>query len=126
VGWALYAVAAYIVVSAAWSLITRNHPSQSLLGIAIAAAALVVMPGLWRWRLGLAERLGSPALKGDAAESAICWWMAAPTLAGVLLSRFLGWWWADAVAGLALIWWIRGEADEALEAARTGRRGEHG
>jgi divalent metal cation (Fe/Co/Zn/Cd) transporter len=43
------------------------------------------------------------------------------TLAGLLLNQLFGWWWADPIAALALIWWIRGEANEALEAARTGQ-----
>jgi divalent metal cation (Fe/Co/Zn/Cd) transporter len=50
--------------------------------------------------------------------------MAATLLAGLVLNQLFGWWWADPVAGLAMIWWIRGEADEALEAARTGHHCE--
>ena len=79
------------------------------------------MAALWRWRLNLADRLGSPALKGDAACSAVCLYMAGTTLAGLILNQLFGWWWADPIAALALIWWIRGEANEALEAARTGQ-----
>ncbi len=48
--------------------------------------------------------------------------MAATLLAGLVLNDLFGWWWADPLAGLAMIWWIRGEATEALEAARTGQR----
>jgi len=40
----------------------------------------------------------------------------------LLLNSLFGWWWADPVAALAMIWWIRGEAHEAVEAARSGRR----
>src|SRR5216683_929069 len=40
-------------------------------------------------------------------------------LAGLLLNQFFGLWWADPLAGLALIWWIRGEANEALEASKV-------
>ena len=46
----------------------------------------------------------------------------ATLLAGLLLNRLFGW--ADPVAALAMIWWIRGEAREAVEAARTGRHEE--
>ena len=42
-------------------------------------------------------------------------------LAGLALNALLGWWWADPLAALAMIFWIRGEAAEALEAAKTGR-----
>jgi divalent metal cation (Fe/Co/Zn/Cd) transporter len=120
VGWALYALIVYIVLSSGWTLLTGIHPEPSVVGIALAVAALIVMPFLWRWRLRLSEQLHSPALRADAACSAVCVYMAGTLLAGLLLNRLFGWWWADPVAGLAMIWWIRGEAAEALESARTG------
>jgi divalent metal cation (Fe/Co/Zn/Cd) transporter len=83
-------------------------------------AALIAMPVLWRWRLSLARGLGSPALRADAACSLVCAYMSATLLVGLLLNRLFGWWWADSLAALGMIWWIRGEASEALEAARTG------
>jgi len=74
--------------------------------------------------MGLAARLDSPALRADAACSLVCLYLSATLLVGLLLNRLLGWWWADPLTALAMIWWIRGEADEALEAARTGQRDE--
>ena len=121
-GWALYGLIVYIVASSVVSLIAGSRPGPSVVGIMLAAVVLVVMPVLWRWRLALAGRLHSPALRGDAACSAVCIVMAATLLVGLLLNSLFGWWWADPLAGLAMIWWIRGEANEALEAARTGRR----
>jgi divalent metal cation (Fe/Co/Zn/Cd) transporter len=121
VGWALYGLVAYIVVSSAVSLTARSRPQASTAGIVLAVVVLVVMPVLWRWRLGLARRLHSPALRGDAACSLVCIYLAATLLAGLALNSLFGWWWADPLAGLAMIWWIRGEAREALEAARTGQ-----
>ncbi len=118
VGWALYAVIGYIVLSSGAALILGVRPQGSPVGIALTVAAILVMAALWRWRLNLADRLGSPALKGDAACSAVCLYLAGATLAGLLLNQVFGWWWADPLAGLALIWWIRSEANEALEAGR--------
>ncbi len=120
VGWALYAVVFFIVLSSGAGLLFGVHAEQSPVGIAVTVLALGVMAGLWRWRLRLADELRSPALKGDAACSAICLYLAGTTLAGLLLNQLFGWWWADSLAALALVWWIRGEANEALEAARTG------
>ena len=120
VGWALYVLIAYIVVSAVAGVALGVRPRASPIGIAIAAVSLVIMAGLWRWRLNLAERLGSPALRGDAACSVVCLYLAAATLIGLGLNALFGLWWADSLAGLALIWWIRGEAGEALEAAAGG------
>jgi divalent metal cation (Fe/Co/Zn/Cd) transporter len=119
VGFALYGLIAYIVLSAGVALVFRFEPAASPLGIGLTIASLLIMFVLWRWRLALADRLGSPALRGDAACSMVCLYMAGIALVGLLLNQFFGLWWADPVAGLALIWWIRGEAREAVEASRA-------
>jgi divalent metal cation (Fe/Co/Zn/Cd) transporter len=119
VGYALYALIAYIVLSAAVSVALRIEPQRSPVGIGLTVASLVIMAVLWRWRLALADRLGSPALRGDAACSMVCLYMAAVALAGLVLNQLFGLWWADPLAAVALIWWIRGEAREAVEAGRT-------
>jgi divalent metal cation (Fe/Co/Zn/Cd) transporter len=116
VGWALYVLIGYIVLSAIAGLVLGLRAQASPVGIGLAVASLVIMAGLWRWRLYLADRLGSPALRGDAACSVVCIYLAGATLAGLALNALFGLWWADSLAGVALIWWIRGEAGEALEA----------
>ncbi len=126
VGWALYALIGYIVISSGIALATGSRPESSPDGIALAAAALVVMLILSRWRRSLGRRLGSPALRADAACSLVCAYMSATLLVGLLLNRFFGWWWADSLAAFGMIWWIRGEAAEALEAAKSGSHCECG
>ena len=120
VGWALYAVIAFIVLSSAASFLLRLRPESSPVGVGLTVTTIFVMAALWQWRLSLADRLRSPALKADAACSAVCLYMAGTTLAGLALNQIFGWWWADPLAALVLVWWIRGEANEALEAGRTG------
>jgi divalent metal cation (Fe/Co/Zn/Cd) transporter len=119
VGWALYGLIAYIVLLAAAGLVLRLRPQPSPVGIGLSAVSIVIMAGLWRWRLALAARLGSPALRGDAACSVVCLYLAAATLVGLGLNAVFGLWWADPLAGLALVWWIRGEAKEALETSES-------
>lgn len=121
VGRGLYSLIVYVVASSAWSLASGSRPESSRAGVALAVAALVIMPLLWRWRLALAQHLDSPALRADAACSLVCIYMSAVLLVGRLLNSVFGWWWADPLAALAMIWWIRGEAREAIEAARSGR-----
>lgn len=118
VGSALYALIGYIALSAGVALVFRFEPVASPIGIGLTIASLLIMAVLWRWRLALADRLGSPALRADAACSMVCLYMAGAALAGLLLNQFFGLWWADPLAALALVWWIRGEASEALEASR--------
>jgi divalent metal cation (Fe/Co/Zn/Cd) transporter len=124
VGLALYGVVAYIVVSSVVTVLAGIRPEPSVVGLVLLVASIAVMAGLWRWRLRLADQIGSPALRGDAACSAVCLYLSVTALAGLALNSLLGWWWADPVAALLLIWWIRGEANEALEASRaTGPAG---
>jgi divalent metal cation (Fe/Co/Zn/Cd) transporter len=123
-GYGLYVVAAYIVLSSAYALVTGLRPEGTTLGVGVAMLSIGVMFVLWRWRLRLSQDLHSSALRADAACSAVCFYMGLTLLAGLLLNRVLGWWWTDPLAGLAMIWWIRGEAGEALESARTGRHCE--
>jgi divalent metal cation (Fe/Co/Zn/Cd) transporter len=123
-GIALYGLAGYIVITSAYALARGIHPEPSLPGLVLALASIAIMPGLWRWRLGLSRRIHSSALRADAACSAVCLYMAVTLLVGLALNRLFGWWWADPVAGLAMIWWIVGEAREAIEAATTGRHCE--
>lgn len=122
VGWGLSALIVYIVVSSAVTLALGGRAESSPVGLVLAVTALIVMPLLWRWRLRLSAALASPSLRADAACSLICIYMSATLLVGLLLNRLFGWWRADSLAALAMIWWIYGEAREALEAASTGRR----
>ena len=122
-GIGLVALCVYILTTSALSLWQHNHPDASIPGIALALAALVIMPILvWRKRT-IANSIDSAALRADAACSLTCAYMAATLLAGLVLTALLGWWWADAVAALALLYWIVPEAREALEGARAGRGG---
>ncbi|MEA2682518.1 MAG: hypothetical protein QOK05_846 [Chloroflexota bacterium] len=124
VGIGLYVVAAYIVVAAIFAVVQGVRPEATTFGVAVAVTSVAVMTVLWRWRLGLSERLHSSALRADAACSAVCVYMGLTMLAGLALNTAFGWWWADPLAGLGMIWWIQAEAREALEAARTGRHCE--
>jgi divalent metal cation (Fe/Co/Zn/Cd) transporter len=119
VGSALYLLIAYIGIAAAAGIVLRLRPGASPVGLGLTLASIAIMSILWRWRLSLADRLGSPALRGDAACSVVCLYLALATLVGLALNSLLGWWWADPIAGLALVWWIRGEAREAMEASAS-------
>lgn len=111
----------YVVVSSLAGLLLGIHPGRSLLGLGVAAAAVVAMPLLaWRKRV-VNQTLSSPALRADIAESASCAYLAAVTLVGVGVDALTGWWWVEYVAAFALLRWLLPEAREAIEAAREGR-----
>ena len=109
----------YLVFVGVGGLVLRLHPDGSLLGVAVSAVAVVVMPIL-AWRKHVANvAIGSPALRADIAETVTCAYMAAATLAGTALNLLAGWWWAEYVAALALLVFVVMETREAVEAARS-------
>ncbi len=116
----LFALAVYIVGDSAFAFLTQSHPEASWWGIGLALAAAIVMPLLWQGKLHVARRIGSTALKADAMCSVTCAYMSITLLAGLLLNRLLGWWWADPLAALLLVYFIVNEGREAWHEARTG------
>lgn len=120
-GVGLMLLCVYIVGVALLDLVTRAEASTSVAGLALAAAAVIGMPALaWRKRV-IARQLNSAALRGDAACSLTCAYMAGALLVGLALHMLLGWWWVESVALLAFLYWLIPEAREALEGARAGR-----
>jgi divalent metal cation (Fe/Co/Zn/Cd) transporter len=120
-GIGLVLLCVYVVATSALSLWSHNHPDRSLVGIGLATVALVLMPVLVWQKRRIAARINSPALRADAACSLTCAYMAATLLVGLALTALFGWWWTDALAALALLYWIVPEAREALEGARAGQ-----
>ncbi len=116
----LFALAVYIVGDSAFAFLTRTQPEASWWGVGLAIAAAIIMPLLWQGKLRVAKRIGSAALKADAACSVTCAYMSLTLLAGLLLNRLFGWWWADPLAALALVYFLVQEGREALHEARTG------
>jgi divalent metal cation (Fe/Co/Zn/Cd) transporter len=116
----LVLLSAYLVLVGLGGLVVRLHPEGSVLGVAVAAVAVVVMPVL-AWRKVQANAvIGSAALRADIAETITCACMAAATLAGAGLNLLYGLWWAEYAAAVALLVFIVMETKEAVEAARGG------
>ncbi len=116
----LFGLALYIVGDSTFAIFTQSRPEASWWGIGLAIAAAIIMPLLWQGKLRVARRIGSAALRADAVCSVTCAYMSFTLLAGLLLNRFFGLWWADPLAALALVYFIVREGREALHEARTG------
>lgn len=98
VGIALALLCVYGVVSALSGLLTQANPESSLVGIALSLAAIIVMPWLGFTKRRIAARIESGALRGDAASSFTCGYMAATVLVGLALNARFHWWWAEDIA----------------------------
>ena len=114
VGWSFLILAAYVAFDAAMSLIRREAPDESRVGIALAAVSVVVMPLLVRAKRRVAAQLNSRALAADSKQTELCTWLSAILLGGLVLNALAGWWWADPVAALVMVPIIANEGVEAL------------
>jgi divalent metal cation (Fe/Co/Zn/Cd) transporter len=108
-----FLLAPYIAVQAVRDLLSGHHAGESVLGIIVTAASLVVMPilGLAKQRLG--QRLNSGAIKGEGLQNLICASQAGAVLIGLAATAALGWSWVDPTIGLLLAGWAIREGIEA-------------
>jgi divalent metal cation (Fe/Co/Zn/Cd) transporter len=120
----LVLLCAYVVLTSVAGLAIRIKPEPSVIGLGVAAVALVAMPLLARAKRGVNRVINSASLRADIAETLSCAYLAAITLAGIGLSMVLGWWWAEYVAAFALLIWLVPETREAVEAALRGTVGD--
>jgi divalent metal cation (Fe/Co/Zn/Cd) transporter len=112
-GGLLFALAVYVIASAAWSLWTREGGEFSSLGIAVALTAIPIMYVLARRKLDIAEKLGSRAMRADAVESIVCGWLSFVVVIGLLAQLLTGLWWVDAATSLGIVGFLVKEAREA-------------
>src|SRR6059058_502411 len=117
IGFSLYALVAYVVLNSAYGLfvtkrITDTH--ESVWGILIGVVAKIGMPILAAYKLKVATRLDSRALRADAVESIVCGYLSIVLIVGLAATRILGWWCLDSVAALALIPFLIKEARAAI------------
>jgi divalent metal cation (Fe/Co/Zn/Cd) transporter len=113
VGASFLLLAIYIAFDSPSALWHKQAPSESIPGIIVAAASLVVMPLLARAKRRVARDLGSGAMHADSRQTDVCAYLAAILLAGLILNAALGWWWADPVAGLLMLPLIVNEGRQA-------------
>jgi len=108
-------LADYVLYEAIITQVVRKPPEHSTVGIVLAALSLIVMPLLVYYKRRVASQLGSGALEAEARQTLVCAYLSAILLVGLGLYAWLGYWWADPVAGVAMVPLI---AWEGLEAVR--------
>ena len=78
-----------------YGLIVHSKPENTILGIGISAAAVLIMPYLAIVKRRVSSRIHSEALAGDAVKSITCAYMAGTVLIGLVLNTLFGWWWVE-------------------------------
>ena len=115
-----FALAGFVLLTSVLNFIGYRDAQRSLVGIGVLLAAAVAMPWLASQKRKLAVVTSSAALKADAAESALCGYMAWIALAGLVVNVVWNKPWADPAAALALTPLILREGWEAVHSSRLG------
>jgi divalent metal cation (Fe/Co/Zn/Cd) transporter len=97
-----FALAAYVTVESARSLLGGAEAQHSTVGLVLAAVSLAVMPGLSYAQRRAGRELGSRSAVADSKQTLLCTYLSAVLLVGLGLNSLFGWSWADPVAAMVI------------------------
>ena len=125
-GGLLFVLAAFLAIASVLTLRGHIEARSSPIGIVVLILAAVVMPWLAQQKRLLSATTASAALRADAAESAVCGYLALIALAGLAINAIWRVSWADPVAALVLSPLIMREGWEAMKGKPCGHIGKEG
>jgi divalent metal cation (Fe/Co/Zn/Cd) transporter len=108
-----FILAPYVGVEAIRSLISGDRPEESIVGIALAASSVVVMPLLGRAKQRIGSRMGSSATASEGKQNLLCAYLAGALLVGLLGNALFGAWWLDPIVALFIAYVAIQEGREA-------------
>ena len=111
-----FILAPYVTFESARALVNGSHADESVVGIALAASSLLVMPYLGRAKQRIGARMGPSATASEGKQNLLCAYLAGALLIGLLGNALVGAWWLDPVVGLLI----------AFVAVREGREAWRG
>jgi divalent metal cation (Fe/Co/Zn/Cd) transporter len=111
-----FILAPYVTIESVRALVNGSHPDESMVGIALAASSLVLMPLLGRAKQRIGSRMGSSATASEGKQNLLCAYLAGALLVGLLGNAVVGAWWLDPLVGLLI----------AVVAVREGREAWRG
>lgn len=102
IAWSFFALAGYVGIDAVATLITGRAAEHSIVGVALAAASLLIMPMLSTAQRRAGRELNSRSAVADSRQTMLCTYLSAVLLVGLLLNSLLGWSWADPVVAIVI------------------------
>lgn len=114
IAFAFVGLALYLLAQTAYVFAVGYHPQHSPLGIAWTAVTAAVMFALATGKRRTGTRLGNPVLVTEGRVTTIDALLACAVLLGLALNALVGWWWADPLAGLVIVYYAAREAAEIL------------
>jgi len=114
IGIAFVLLVVYIASQLAYTVLARIHPAASAGGIGWTAATFVAMLLLAHGKRVTGERLGNEVLRTESRVTLVDAYLAGAVLIGLALNALAGWWWADPLASLIIVYYGIREARHAL------------
>jgi divalent metal cation (Fe/Co/Zn/Cd) transporter len=108
-----FILAPYVGIEGVRALIEGHHPDESVVGIALSASSLVVMPLLGRAKQRIGNRIGSSATASEGKQNLLCAYLAGALLIGLLGNALFGAWWLDSAVALLIAYVAVQEGREA-------------
>jgi divalent metal cation (Fe/Co/Zn/Cd) transporter len=118
IGAGFLALSIYVLVQSLYSLITQVEPHRSWVGIAWLAATFGVMLLLAWGKLSIGRRIDNAVLLTESRVTFIDAYLAGAILVGLVLNAAFGWWWADPLAALVIVYYGFREGRTALLESR--------
>ena len=96
-------IAPYVAAESLRNLLSQHRSETTVIGIALTAIAVVLMPLLGYAKRQLGTKLDSAATAGEGTQNYLCATQAAAVLVGLAVTAvWPGGWWVDPVIGLAV------------------------
>jgi divalent metal cation (Fe/Co/Zn/Cd) transporter len=105
IGGAFFALSAYVLGQAVYTVALGGHPGTSTLGTLWLAVTLLAMLLLAWGKLRAGRQLDHAVLLTEARVTLVDAYLAGAVLVGLLLNAAIGWWWADPLAGLVIVYY---------------------
>jgi divalent metal cation (Fe/Co/Zn/Cd) transporter len=102
---AFFALAIYILVQSATTLLLRVHPGSSPLGVLWFGLTFAAMMALASGKHTTGIALNNQVLKSEARVTLVDAYLAGSVLIGLVLNTLFGRWWADPLAGLIIVFY---------------------
>ena len=97
-----FILAPYVAGESIRTLVNGSHPDTSIVGMALAASSLVVMPFLGRAKQRIGSKIASSATASEGKQNLLCAYLAAALLVGLVGNALFDAWWLDPMVGLLI------------------------
>ena len=124
IGSAFIALVIYITAQLLYTFLSGTHPTPSLGGILWIGVTFIAMLLLAFGKRVTGQQLKNEVLLTEGRVTLVDAYLAGAVLLGLLLNALFGWWWADPLASLVIVYYGIREAIHAFRESRKVKEAE--